>query len=324
MPIVVRRVHTRCGRSDREHGIGHIAAIRTEERYEKHAEHVIRGDACGQRACEKQHRMAVFERAVNDRVFGIKSREERKADNRKRAREHRGKRKGHLPIEAPHLAHVLLVMQRVDDEARAQKELRFKERVREEMQHARLIRSDADAHDHIADLRHRRIGEDAFDIPLGHAENRTRHHGDRADHGDHFLRGRREIPQRREARDEIHARGDHRCGMDERGDRSRTFHRIGEPRMQRDLRRFRHRTDEEPDTDREHERFAKRSGFCEDIGKRNRSRRRIAREDREHDADIAEDVDDERFARRSDGRRFVEPEADQKIRCEANETPAHE
>jgi hypothetical protein len=47
-------------------------------------------------------------------------------------------------------------------------------------------------------------------------------------------------------------------------------------------------------------------------------------EDREHQADVADDVDDERFNGCGDGRRLEEPEADQKVRCRADEPPAHE
>jgi hypothetical protein len=51
---------------------------------------------------------------------------------------------------------------------------------------------------------------------------------------------------------------------------------------------------------------------------------REEREDREHDADVADDVDHERFLGRGDGRRLVEPEADQEIRRQADEAPTDE
>ena len=54
----------------------------------------------------------------------------------------------------------------VDDDAGAEEQLRFEKRVREKVQDARFVRADADAHDHVADLRHRRIGENPFDVPL--------------------------------------------------------------------------------------------------------------------------------------------------------------
>src|SRR5580704_3658535 len=42
----------------------------------------------------------------------------------------------------------------------------------------------------------------------------------------------------------------------------------------------------------------------------------------EHDADVADDVDDERLAGGGYGRRFKEPEADQEVRGESDEPPA--
>ena len=75
--------------------------------------------------------------------------------------------------QAAHLPNVLLVVQRVDDDAGPEKELRLEERVREEVQDPGLIRADADADDHVADLRHRRISQHALDIPLRDAEDRA-------------------------------------------------------------------------------------------------------------------------------------------------------
>ena len=88
--------------------------------------------------------------------------------------EHRPERERHLLAQAAHLAHVLLVGKCVDDDAGAQEELGLEERVREEVQDAGVVRADADAHDHVADLRHRRVGQDPFDVPLRAAEDCAR------------------------------------------------------------------------------------------------------------------------------------------------------
>ena len=53
---------------------------------------------------------------------------------------------------------------------------------------------------------------------------------------------------------EIDAGGDHRGGVDQRGDRRRAFHRVGKPGVQRHLRRFRGAADEQRDADREQQR----------------------------------------------------------------------
>ena len=76
----------------------------------------------------------------------------------------------------------------MDDQSRAEEELRFEERVRKELRDARLVRADADAHDHVADLRHRRVGQYSLDIPLRRAEDRAEQRGDGADGSDQELR----------------------------------------------------------------------------------------------------------------------------------------
>ena len=97
-------------------------------------------------------------------------------------------RERHLLPQAAHPANVLFVRERVNDEPRAEKELRLEERVRKEVSDAAFVRADTDAHDHVTDLRHRRIGENSFDVPLRGAENRADQRGDAADRADQQLR----------------------------------------------------------------------------------------------------------------------------------------
>ena len=62
-------------------------------------------------------------------------------------------------------------------------------------------------------------------------------------------RGFGQLEQRRHARDHEDAGRHHRCSMDQRGDRRRTFHRVRQPDVQGHLRRLTHRTDEQADAD---------------------------------------------------------------------------
>ena len=56
---------------------------------------------------------------------------------------------------------------------------------------------------------------------------------------------RRMFEERRQARHHEHAGGDHGGGVDEGRDRRRAFHRIRQPSVQQELRRFAHRADEQ-------------------------------------------------------------------------------
>src|SRR2546423_6900700 len=127
----------------------------------------------------------------------------------------------------------------MNDKARSQKELRLEKGMREKMKHSGFVRSNTHAENHVADLAHRRISEDPLDIPLADPKNRTAERRDRADDPYQLTRTRRRTPQRSTARDEIYARRNHRRGMDQRGNRGRSLHRVGKPGMQGDLRRFR-------------------------------------------------------------------------------------
>ena len=68
--------------------------------------------------------------------------------------------------EAAHPVERLLARHRADDRARAHEQQRLEEGVRHQVEHARRVGADGDAHDHVADLRHRRVGDHALDVGL--------------------------------------------------------------------------------------------------------------------------------------------------------------
>ena len=67
-------------------------------------------------------------------------------------------------------------------------------------------------------------------------------------------RGVGQLEQRRHARHHEDAGGHHGRGVDQRGDRRRAFHRVGQPDVQRKLRRLAHGADEQADADHRHQR----------------------------------------------------------------------
>ena len=69
-------------------------------------------------------------------------------------------------LHAAHLADVLLVGERVDDDAGAHEQQRLEERVRGEVEDAGPVRAEADADEHVGDLAHRRVRDDALDVGL--------------------------------------------------------------------------------------------------------------------------------------------------------------
>ena len=72
------------------------------------------------------------------------------------------------------VAHVLLVVHRVDDAARAEEQQRLEEGVREQMEHRRAISADARREEHVAELRAGRIGDHPLDVVLRAADQSRR------------------------------------------------------------------------------------------------------------------------------------------------------
>ena len=146
--------------------------------------------------------------------------------------------------------------------------------------------------------------------------------------------GRRRFEHRRKAAHHEHARGDHRRGMDQRRHWGRPLHRVGQPGVQPELRRFAHRADEQQQAQHRHriEAITEEPDRApcharrrrQDFGDRDGVEHQIRPENPEHEAKIADAVDDERLDRGSVRARLAEPEADQQIASEADAFPAEE
>ena len=88
-----------------------------------------------------------------------------------------------------------------------------------------------------------------LDVPLLEADRRREDRGERADDDDDDLRDRRQREQHVAARDQVHAGRHHRRRVDQRRDRRRARHRVGEPDVERDLRALAGASEEQEETD---------------------------------------------------------------------------
>ncbi len=144
---------------------------------------------------------------------------------------------------------------------------------------------------------------------------------DRADVG----RGRRPLEQHMHARDQVDAGGDHRGGVDQRGHRRRALHRVGKPRVQRDLRGLGERADEQQQAGDDDRRPVVREVLMDGVEHREELHRPGVAEDDErgdHEADVTDDVDHERLEAGAGGGRAPVPERDQQVGRGADERPA--
>ena len=79
------------------------------------------------------------------------------------------------------LVEVLVAAHRADQRAGGHEQQRLEEGVRHQVEHAGDVGARADAHDHVADLRHRRVGDDALEVGDDHADRRGDEQRDAAD-----------------------------------------------------------------------------------------------------------------------------------------------
>ena len=190
----------------------------------------------------------------------------------------------------------------------------------------------AEADEHVADLRDRRVGEDFLEIGLADADAGGEERRRRADRADEVERDLRVHVERRQPRDHVHAGGDHGGGVDQRGDRRRAGHGVGQPDVERNLRRFAGRADEEQQADGGDDRGrvlgqVRRHAVDVDEGERRRAELRQRPEQQEHadqERRVADAVGDERLAA---GDRVVHvrvPEADQQVGAQADAFPTDE
>ena len=103
---------------------------------------------------------------------------------------------------------------------------------------------------HVADLAHRARRERFLDVVLGAADDRPEQQRHRADDDHTQLRVGRKVEDRTGPHDQVHARGDHGGGVDERRHRCGALHRVAEPGLQRHLRRLAARGQQQQQPDR--------------------------------------------------------------------------
>ena len=304
-----------------------VRARTTEERDVVKAEHVKRRQ-CRNRHREHEQADAVLDGRGENRVLAEEPAERRHAAQRQRADEKGPVRDGQFFLQSAHVPNVLLVMQRVNHRAGAEEKHRLEERVRREVKHRRRGRVDADREHHVAELRERRVGEDALDVILLHRHQRREQRGESTDPADDFERVRAgDVEDEKHAAQHVNARGHHRRRVDQRAHGRRAFHRIGQPDVQRELRALAHRAAENQQA-RARRARAERGGIFEQLILQHveiqRAEQRPHGENPEEKTEVAEAIRDEGFFARVRRRGFFVPETDEQIARDADEFPEDE
>ena len=113
------------------------------------------------------------------------------------------------------------------------------------MEHRYGIGRRAQSHGHVAQLRQGGIRNHTFDVVLNHAQETHKQSSNRTDYHDDRQRSAAHLINRRHTRYHEQTGGNHGCGVNQCRNRSRAFHRIRQPDVQRELCRFTHRTDKQ-------------------------------------------------------------------------------
>ena len=209
----------------------------------------------------------------------------------------------------------------VDDGAGAEEQRGLEERVHRHVHQCELGVAETDRAAHDAEVGERRVGEGLLDVRLREgAKASQRGHagtGDRDEVQD--LRSEQET----HAGHEVDAGGDHRRGVDERGDGRRASHRVREPHVQGELGGLAEEAAHEQRTDGDRDGLGGGRVVLE-RGEVERAVEREAHRDAEDEAKVAHAVDDERLLRRGGGVVLVEVVRDQHVRAEAHEFPVDE
>ena len=110
--------------------------------------------------------------------------------------------------------------------------------------------------EHIAELADCGVRQHPLDVVLHEGDRCREERSNRADDGNHRHRLGRHLIDEVAARDHVDAGGYHRSRMDESADRCRAFHSVGQPDVQRNLRRFPRGTHEQRQRDGDKDRVA--------------------------------------------------------------------
>ena len=289
-----------------------------EEGQEEEPEHVERGETRGERTDRPERVVPGAPSVGEDLVLTEEAGETGRAGDRERADEERPPRDRHLFAESAHLAHVLLAAHSVDDAARAEEEQRLEERVRHHVEDRGRERADAERKHHEAELAHRRVREHLLDVGLHQGDRRREERGRRADDRHDLERERAREEHDVEARDHVDARGHHRRGVDQGGDRCRSRHGVGQPDVERQLRRLAGGADEEEERDRR--RRLRREQVhvlldVRDVETDGTVRRRAPRQEEqaENEPEVADAVHHERFLAGGGVLVLLVPEPDEQV-----------
>ena len=300
-------------------------APRAAEDDEHHPEHVEGREERGDGQHGERDRQATDPDAGENLLLREEAAEERDARERQRADQEHDEGLGHHPAQAAHGEDVVGA-DGVDHRARRQEEQRLEDAVGQEVQEAGGREARADRRHHEAELRDGGVREHPLDVTLRAGEHGGEERGESA-HPAHDLEHlRRLIEEPCRPHQEVDARRHHGRRVDQRGDRRRPLHRVGQPHVQGELGGLADgaQVDAEGDGAEPGEGQRLAIHHHEEVEEVERPRLAIQEHDADQEADVARLGRPERLHRRPRRLGPLVPVADQQIGAEPDQLPADE
>ena len=205
------------------------------------AGHVHRRECCTEQTDPEQERVASVADVVNDLVLRPEASERDDTGEGERGHAPCTERDWHELAQATHvLLHVEgVVRTRVADGAGSEEEAALEEGVREHVEHSGQPSAGTETEHHVAELTHRRVGEDLLDVVLHEGEQCRNDDRDAADDGNETQPAVGDVEpfpkDRVDASDEEDTGNDHGRGVKQRRHGGRARHRVRQPRVKREL-----------------------------------------------------------------------------------------
>ena len=305
--------------------LGLLLAVEGDE---DQAEGVDRGQEGTDQACIEQLAVATGEGLPEDFVLGVETGgQQRQGCQGGTADNEAGIGQRQLLPQPAHPEDVLLVVAGMDHRTGSKEQQSLEESVGHQVEDRRIPGTNAQGEEHVADLAHGRVGEDALIVGLHQRGKTGQHQGHAADDADQLesLRGQQE--QTVGAGDQVHAGGNHGRRVDQRRHRSRAGHGVGQPGLQRQLGRFTDRAAQQ------HQCGQPQPGVTGHVLLRRQHHQLLdvqgaeveeQQEQANHQEHVADAGDDKGLERRVTVGHVLVVEADQQVRAQAHAFPAEE